>query len=93
MVRANTMDRKTRSDKKGITCKHCGQECSTPQKLHEYLKRKNLCKLLQDQKKIADGIDGPKRIPPTLIPFLLLKYQIKYLFKKATNRLSRNLFK
>ncbi|GES92707.1 hypothetical protein GLOIN_2v1788036 [Rhizophagus clarus] len=45
--------RKTRSDKKDTICKRCGHECSTPQKLREHLKRKNLCKLLQDKKDIA----------------------------------------
>ena len=53
MVRANTMVRKTRSDKKDTICKRCGHECSTPQKLREHLKRKNLCKPLQDKKDIA----------------------------------------
>ncbi|CAG8718814.1 17435_t:CDS:2, partial [Acaulospora morrowiae] len=65
-VRANTMNRKTRSNKRGTTCERCGRECSTPQKLREHLKRKNPCKPLQDQKKIADGVDDPKRIPLTL---------------------------
>ncbi|CAG8828695.1 3441_t:CDS:1, partial [Racocetra persica] len=36
------------SDKKVRICKRCGRECSTPQKLREYLKRKNLCKPLQE---------------------------------------------
>jgi hypothetical protein len=47
------MVRKTRSDKKGTTCERCGHRCSTPQRLREYLKRKNLCKPLQDQKDVA----------------------------------------
>ncbi|RIB11454.1 hypothetical protein C2G38_2203378 [Gigaspora rosea] len=49
-VRANTMVRKTRSNKKDTICKCCSHKCSTPQKLCEHLKRKNLCKPLQDQK-------------------------------------------
>ena len=47
------MVRKSRSDKKNTTCKRCGHKCSTPQKLREHLKRKNLCKPLQDKKDIA----------------------------------------
>ncbi|PKK60229.1 hypothetical protein RhiirC2_793631 [Rhizophagus irregularis] len=47
------MVRKARSDKKGTTCKRCGRECSTPQKLREHLKRKNPCKPLQKQKEVA----------------------------------------
>ncbi|CAG8799878.1 20271_t:CDS:2, partial [Dentiscutata erythropus] len=47
------MVRKTRSDKKDTICKRCGHKCSTPQKLREHLKRKNLYKLLQNQKNIA----------------------------------------
>ncbi|CAI2191367.1 12129_t:CDS:2 [Funneliformis geosporum] len=47
------MVRKARSDKKGTTCKRCGREYSTPQKLREHLKRKNLCKPLQKQKEVA----------------------------------------
>jgi hypothetical protein len=47
------MVRKTRSDKKDTICKCCGHKCSTPQKLREHLKRKNLCKLLQKQKEVA----------------------------------------
>ncbi|CAG8814135.1 7345_t:CDS:2, partial [Dentiscutata erythropus] len=62
------MVRKIRNDKKGTTCKRCGRECSTPQKLREHLKRKNPCKALQDQKKIADRVDGPKGIPPIPTP-------------------------
>jgi len=53
MVRANTMVRKSRSDKKNTICKRCGRECSTPQKLREHLKRKNLCKPLQEWKDVA----------------------------------------
>ncbi|CAG8841767.1 16499_t:CDS:2, partial [Racocetra persica] len=41
---------KTRSDKKVRICKRCSSECSTPQKLREHLKRKNLCKPLQEDK-------------------------------------------
>ncbi|PKK43424.1 hypothetical protein RhiirC2_804279, partial [Rhizophagus irregularis] len=40
-------------DKKDTICKRCGHECLTPQKLHEHLKRKNLCKPLQKQKEVA----------------------------------------
>ncbi|CAG8486893.1 1094_t:CDS:2, partial [Racocetra fulgida] len=44
------------------TCKRCGRECSTSQKLHEHLKQKNPCKALQDQKKIANRVDDSKGI-------------------------------
>ncbi|CAG8790703.1 35936_t:CDS:2, partial [Racocetra persica] len=44
---------KTRSDKKDTICKCCGHECSTFQKLRGHLKRKNLCKPLQDKKDIV----------------------------------------
>ena len=44
MVRANTMVRKTRSDKKDTTCKHCGKVCVNPNKFHEHLKQKNPCR-------------------------------------------------
>src|SRR5215469_11468394 len=47
------MVRKARSDKKGTTCPCCGHKCSTPQKLREYLKRKNPCKPLQERKDVA----------------------------------------
>ncbi|GES87036.1 hypothetical protein GLOIN_2v1473973 [Rhizophagus clarus] len=47
------MIRKTRSDKKDTICKHCDHEYLTSQKLHEHLKRKNPCKLLQKQKEVA----------------------------------------
>ena len=43
-VRANTIVRKSKRDKKNTTCKHCGHKCSTPQKLCEHFERKNLCK-------------------------------------------------
>ncbi|RIA97194.1 hypothetical protein C1645_814444 [Glomus cerebriforme] len=56
------MVRKARSDKKGTTCKHCGRECSTPQKLREHLKRKNPCKPLQKQKEVA-SIQTPIQVP------------------------------
>ncbi|GES87747.1 hypothetical protein GLOIN_2v1473973 [Rhizophagus clarus] len=52
-VRANTIVRKTRSDKKDTICKRCDHECLTPQKLHEHLKQKNPCKPLQKQKEVA----------------------------------------
>ncbi|CAG8608065.1 8810_t:CDS:1, partial [Ambispora gerdemannii] len=61
-VRANTMVRKTRSDKKNTICKRCGHECSTLQKLREHLKRKNLCKPLQKQKEVA-SIQTPIQVP------------------------------
>ena len=38
------MTRKTKNDKKGTTCEHCGKKCSMPQKLHEHLNRKFPCK-------------------------------------------------
>ncbi|CAG8852092.1 739_t:CDS:1, partial [Racocetra persica] len=41
---------KTRSNKKDTICKYCSYEYSIPQKLHKYLKQKNLYKPLQDQK-------------------------------------------
>src|SRR6266496_6334344 len=63
MVRANTMVRKSRSDKKNTICKRCGHECSTPQKLREHLKRKNLCKPLQNQRDITSSIQEPVQIP------------------------------
>ena len=56
------MVRKARSDKKGTTCKRCGRECSTPQKLREHLKRKNPCKPLQKQKEVA-SIQTPIQVP------------------------------
>jgi len=56
------MVRKTRSDKKDTICKRCGHECSTPQKLREHLKRKNLCKPLQKQKEVA-SIQTPIQVP------------------------------
>ena len=56
------MVRKTRSDKKDTICKHCGHECSTPQKLREHLKQKNLCKPLQKQKEVA-SIQTPIQVP------------------------------
>src|ERR1700722_12860545 len=63
MVRANTMVRKSRSDKKDTICKRCGHECSTPQKLREHLKRKNPCKPLQNQRNITSSIQEPIQIP------------------------------
>ena len=48
MVRANTMVRKIRSDKKHTICKCCDHECSTPQKLREHLRQKNSCKPLSE---------------------------------------------
>ncbi|GES72575.1 hypothetical protein GLOIN_2v1477922 [Rhizophagus clarus] len=56
------MVRKTRSDKKDTICKRCGHECSTPQKLREHHKRKNPCKPLQKQKKVA-SIQTPIQMP------------------------------
>ncbi|RIB07014.1 hypothetical protein C2G38_2215633 [Gigaspora rosea] len=56
------MVRKARSDKKGTTCKRCGRECSTPQKLRKHLKRKNPCKPLQKQKEVA-SIQTPIQVP------------------------------
>src|SRR5581483_3004476 len=56
------MVRKTRSDKKDTICKRCGYKCSTPQKLHEHLKRKNPCKPLQKQKEVA-FIQVPIQVP------------------------------
>jgi len=47
-VRANTIVRKIRSNKKDTICKYCGHECLTPQKLREHLKRKNLYKALSE---------------------------------------------
>ena len=61
-VRANTMVRKTRSDKKDTICKRCGHECSTSQKLREHIKRKNSCKPLQKQKEVA-SIQAPIQVP------------------------------
>src|SRR3954464_14349562 len=55
------MVRKSRSDKKDTICKRCGHECSTPQKLREHLKRKNLCKPLQKQKEVA-SIQAPIQV-------------------------------
>jgi hypothetical protein len=60
-VRANTMVRKTRTDKKDTICECCGHECSTHQKLREHLKRKNPCKPLQKQKEIASITDEQER--------------------------------
>ena len=62
MFKANIMVRKIRSDRKDKICKRCGYECSTPQKLYEHFKRKNLCKLLQKQKKVA-SIQMPIQVP------------------------------
>ncbi|CAG8817303.1 20069_t:CDS:2, partial [Cetraspora pellucida] len=64
MIRANTIIRKTRSDKKVRICKHCGSECSTSQKLCEHLKQKNLCKLLQEanQQLIKEDIQNPVQV-------------------------------
>ena len=56
------MVRKTRSDKKSTICKRCSHECSTPQKLREHLKRKNLYKPLQKQKEVA-SIQTPIQVP------------------------------
>ncbi|EXX63410.1 hypothetical protein GLOIN_2v1473973 [Rhizophagus irregularis DAOM 181602=DAOM 197198] len=61
-VKANTMVRKTRSNKKDTICKHCSHKCSTSQKLHERLKQKNLCKLLQKQKEVAYYIQMPIQV-------------------------------
>ncbi len=47
------MVRKTRTDKKDTICKRCDHEYSTSQKLYEYLKRKNLCKPLQEWKDVT----------------------------------------
>jgi multidrug efflux pump subunit AcrB len=57
------MVRKRRSDKKDTICKRCGHECSTPQKLREHLKRKNLCKSLQNQRDITFSIQEPVQKP------------------------------
>ena len=62
MVRANTMVRKIRSDKKDTICKRCDHECSILQKLRKHLKRKNPCKLLQKQKEVA-SIQTPIQMP------------------------------
>ncbi|CAG8816581.1 14581_t:CDS:2, partial [Racocetra persica] len=52
---------KTKSDKKVRICKCCGSEYSIPQKLREHLKRKNLCKPLQEanQQPIEENIQKP----------------------------------
>ncbi|CAB4414109.1 unnamed protein product [Rhizophagus irregularis] len=57
------MVRKTRSDKKDTICKRCGHKCSTSQKLREHLKRKNSCKPLRKQKKVAYTIQTPIQVP------------------------------
>ncbi|PKB98850.1 hypothetical protein RhiirA5_430705 [Rhizophagus irregularis] len=80
------MVRKTRSDKKDTICKRCGHECSTPQKLHEHLKRKNPCKPLEKQKEVIQASEikvqvesfsvnmsnkkRPHVVIPTLVPEL-----------------------
>ncbi|CAG8557185.1 8024_t:CDS:2, partial [Scutellospora calospora] len=61
-IRANTIVRKIRSDKKDTISKCCSHEYSTSQKLHEHLKRKNLCKLLQKQKEVV-FIQVPIQMP------------------------------
>ncbi|PKY15588.1 hypothetical protein RhiirB3_427819 [Rhizophagus irregularis] len=61
-VRANTIVRKTRSNKKDTICEHCGHEYSTPQKLCEHFKQKNPCKPLQKQKEVA-YIQTPIQVP------------------------------
>ncbi|CAG8836222.1 30840_t:CDS:2, partial [Racocetra persica] len=45
-------------------CKHCGHECSTPQKLREHLKQKNPCKPLQEanQQPIEEDIQKPVQV-------------------------------
>ncbi|CAB4439155.1 unnamed protein product [Rhizophagus irregularis] len=78
------MVRKTRSDKKDTICKRCGYECSTPQKLREHLKRKNLCKPLQKQKEVANqqAIQASKikaQVIPTLVPELELEKEVPIL--------------
>ncbi|CAG8847869.1 9244_t:CDS:2, partial [Racocetra persica] len=52
------------NDKKVRICKCCGRECSTSQKLREHLKRKNLCKPLQEanQQPIKENIQKPVQV-------------------------------
>ncbi|PKC67242.1 hypothetical protein RhiirA1_393855 [Rhizophagus irregularis] len=60
-VRANTIVRKTRNDKKDTICKRCGHECSTPQKLHT---KDNEQRKKQDKGKNRRR-EKPKEVIPT----------------------------